>query len=106
VEHVFFCIIENIKRKKLSLSLQEIVASTCMYVFKKTHPHPWLFCSFKILDFFMGGKAFTYKEGRYHILQMEGILNIKKRNVEKVEDYDMATNCFYQPKSSTIQIFP
>ncbi len=54
----------------------------------------------------MGGKAFTYKEGRYHILQMEGILNIKKRNVEKVEDYDMATNCFYQPKSSTIQIFP
>jgi hypothetical protein len=50
-----------------------------MHVFKKTHPLPWLFCAFKILDFFMGGKACTYKEGRYHTLQMEGLLNIKKK---------------------------
>ncbi len=47
----------------------------------------------------MGGRACTYKDGRYHILQMEGLLNIKK-NFEKVEDEDVATNC------STIQIFP
>jgi hypothetical protein len=76
MEHVFFCIAKNIKRKILSSHLQEIVASTCMHVFKKTHPLPWVFCSFKILDFFMGGKACTYKEGRHHTLQMEGLLNI------------------------------
>jgi hypothetical protein len=59
----------------MSSCLQEIVASTCMYVFKETH----------FLGFFAHSKFWisswverhvTYKEGRYHILQMEGLLNI------------------------------
>ncbi len=100
---MFFCIAKNIKRKNLNLHLQEIVASTCMYVFKKTHALPWLFCSFKILDFFMGGKVFTYKEGWYHILQMEGLLNIKKETLKKLRIKTWQQIAFIKQKVPTFK---